>query len=324
MSAAKGIMAFTGARFVGSMEMTFTEPKAKGSAANLNNVAVLDCSVCKPTDLIEQLSWADLPLSAELPTLFCACPPSDVHGILLHAADADLTALLAIASNLTAISDSGDLTLDEFVLTATQPTTNLSGAVVGPEAPTPVVRMTSTYGDVALNGLIATSAGSKFNISLESMAGVVKGLFTGGALDGHYEVVTAPGGIGHVGIVIDNQVTSTTAGHVGKEGNASVFLKHNYGDLSLAMSTKAPSVFDGITGSLTSTSSSSLFGATAPATAPTAECAAAQSGRTTAIGGGIERIALVQRVAHGLATMGAALGAVDGELLSPQRRVQGE
>ena len=138
MTARSGIMAYQGARFVGSMAMSFTDDEGRGSAANLNNVAVLDCSVCKPTADIGYLTWDDLPLSQDLPTIFCACPepviagarrssspaqfPSTLQlkgfafliagmqatrGILFESHDADLTALLAIASNLTAASTSG-------------------------------------------------------------------------------------------------------------------------------------------------------------------------------------------------------------------------
>ena len=155
----------------------------------------------------------------------------------------------------------------------------------------------------------------------------------GGALDGVYEVVTAAGGIGHVGIVIDNEITRTASGHVGAEGNASVYLYHDYGDVSLAMSTKAPSVFSAITGSLTA-SGGSIFGAAAPA--PTSAPAQAAFGRrasedTSAGGGGdggggscgggegmaagggvpvssgLEGLAMVQRLIPGLTAVGAAL-----------------
>ena len=319
MVAAKGIMAFSGARFVGSMQMTFTEDTKKGSAANLNNVAVLDCSVCKPVNLLSQLSWVDLPLSAALPTIFCACQPPETYGILLSANDASMTALLAIGSNITATSVSGALVLDEYVLTSQKPTVNINGTQVGPNAPTPVVNLFSTYGDVQLNGLISTSLtpGAQYNISLQSMAGDVKALFTGGALDGNYEVRTEPGGIGHTGIVIDNQVTKKKSGHVGGAGNASVYLYHDYGELSLSMSTNAPSVFDGITGSLTSGGGSSLFGAGAPATEPDA-CGAPANRMPTL--SALERVPVAQRAFRALTAMAEAEWGVDEQELLRHRR----
>ena len=61
------------------------------------------------------------------------------------------------------------------------------------------------------------------------------------------QVVTASPGIGHVGIVVDNQPTRAPHGIVG-DGNASVTIRHAYGNVALALSAKAPSVFAGISG----------------------------------------------------------------------------
>ena len=308
----KGIVALSGARFVGSLEMSFTDESARGSNAYMNNVAVLDCSVCKPTELVEYLGWDDLPLSQDVPTIFCACEPADVHGILLDAGTADFKALLAIASNVTATSTHGELTLDEFVLTSGTPTTTLNGTIVGPLPPFPSINMSSTYGAVTLNGLIASGAGVTYNVSLSSMAGDVKGLFNGGALDGEYQVETAEGGIGHVGVCINNEITHAAAGHVGQEGNASVYIYHNYGDVSLFMSSSSPSVFDGITGSFQASGSGSLFGATAPGPA-SAEgipeepgCVEATTARPVS-SGVFERVPLARRVVPMLEAIGAQL-----------------
>lgn len=62
-------------------------------------------------------------------------------------------------------------------------------------------------------------------------------------------MLTAPGGIGHVGIVIDNTPTHALHGSLGR-GNASLLMQHGYGNLALALSTRAPSVFAGISGGL--------------------------------------------------------------------------
>ena len=149
------------------------------------------------------------------------------------------------------------------------------------------------------------------------MAGDVKALFTGGALDGNYEVRTEPGGIGHTGIVIDNQVTKKKSGHVGGAGNASVYLYHDYGELSLSMSTNAPSVFDGITGSLTSGGGSSLFGAGAPATEPDA-CGAPANRMPTL--SALERVPVAQRAFRALTAMAEAEWGVDEQELLRHRR----
>ena len=69
---------------------------------------------------------------------------------------------------------------------------------------------------------------------------------TGGALNGTYSVSSEAGGIGHASIVIDNKPSQDVSGRLGT-GNASVTLEHSYGDLALALSTKAPSIFAGIT-----------------------------------------------------------------------------
>ena len=61
-------------------------------------------------------------------------------------------------------------------------------------------------------------------------------------------VTTAPG-IGHVGIVIDDAPTAAATGAVGA-GNASVRIQHAYGNVALALSTKAPSAFASIAGGL--------------------------------------------------------------------------
>ena len=77
-------------------------------------------------------------------------------------------------------------------------------------------------------------------------AGDVKGLFDNGAINGTYAARTEPGGIGHVGIVIDDAPTGATEGTLGT-GNASVVATHSYGHLSLSLSSKAPSAFAAFT-----------------------------------------------------------------------------
>ena len=65
------------------------------------------------------------------------------------------------------------------------------------------------------------------------------------------QVLTTPGGIGHVGIVVDNTPTTRRNGTLGAEGgHASVTIRHAYGNVALALSTKAPNVFAGISGGL--------------------------------------------------------------------------
>ena len=238
MTTAKGIMTFDGARFVGNMEMRFTADTKKGSQAKLTNVAVLDCSLCHPADAIDQLEWSDLPMKPPADALFLAAPPVEPRGISFVSQAASLTALLAISSTLNAVSDSGDLELDEYVLTASTPATTRNGTPVGVLPPIPQMTLDSRRGNVELNNLIASSAGKHYNISLISYAGNVKGLFTGGTLNGQYSVVTEPGSIGRAGITIDNEVTPVTRGRVGGVGNASILMSYNYGDLSLIMYTK--------------------------------------------------------------------------------------
>ena len=114
----------------------------------------------------------------------------------------------------------------------------------------PSLTANSTYGSLAINGMIAPkAAATSVQVRLASFAGDIKAVLSGGAISGTYDVATANGGIGHVGIVIDNTPTTATHGTLGS-GNASVTIEHSYGNVALALSTKAPSVFAGISGGL--------------------------------------------------------------------------
>ena len=94
-------------------------------------------------------------------------------------------------------------------------------------------------------------------MDLASVGGDIKAVFSGGAFSGRYTVDTAHDGIGHVGIVVDNTPTNEATGTLGKpEGNASVAITHADGNVALALSTKAPSVFAGISGGLIHSSAS--------------------------------------------------------------------
>ena len=77
---------------------------------------------------------------------------------------------------------------------------------------------------------------------LKSVGGDVRATFSGGAINGSYRVRADEPGIGTVGIVIDDAPALAREGRLGT-GNASVHVEHNYGNLALAMSSKAPSAF---------------------------------------------------------------------------------
>ena len=102
---------------------------------------------------------------------------------------------------------------------------------------------------MTLNGIIAEShAAKEANVTLASYAGDIKAIFSGGSFYGEYEVINGHG-IGHEGIVVDNTPTTARSGTVG-DGNATLRVYHTDGNVALALSTKAPSVFAGITGGL--------------------------------------------------------------------------
>jgi len=226
-------------------------------AANLVNVLTLDCSVCKNASAVGDLFWDEIPFGPRY-NLFCACDASPQRGITFESGAADFTAAFVMANQIAAHSVGGKLSFDELVLLPSESSRNGSMG----SASVPSLNATSTYGAVSMNGMIAEKATShSFHVSLSSMAGDVKGLFTGGALNGTYHVSTAEGGIGHVGIVIDDTPTNKRKGRLGK-GGASVRIQNYYGNVALSLSTKAPSIFDAITGGLTSGHPSASLSAT--------------------------------------------------------------
>ena len=243
VTTAGGRAVLNGARFAGGLDVDM----GRGAGQlNMVNVMTLDCSFCKELDLLAGLPWAELPLAAGLP-LFCTCDTQEVEGargIRFRSSEAKLVAAFVIANAINARSTYGDLGFDEIVLTPSKPSRNGSVGTAGP----PTLVAYSDFGAVALNGLISgAQAAAEVHVDLGSSTGDVKAVFSGGALNGSYEVVTESGGIGHTGIVIDNEMSTASSGTIGT-GNASVRLFHSYGDVALALSTKAPSVFEGITG----------------------------------------------------------------------------
>ena len=77
--------------------------------------------------------------------------------------------------------------------------------------------------------------------------GNVKALFSGGAINGSYDVLTPPTAIGSVGIVIDDAPVAARSGTLGS-GGARVFVTNDFGSLALSLSTTAPSIFSSIDG----------------------------------------------------------------------------
>ena len=244
-----GLAIFDGAWFLGSLAIDMGQG---GGEASLVNVLSLDCRVCKDFASIADLPWAALPLSPKA-NLFCACEMKD-EGIAFDSTDAKLSAVLTIAHRIKANTSSGDLSFDEIVLLP--PSASVNGTVAQPTAPG--LWANSTYGNVALNGMIATKGvAGNLIVDLASMAGDVKAVFSGGAFSGHYDVITAPDGIGHVGIVVDSTPTSERSGSI-NDGMSNVTISHDYGNVALALSTKAPSVFAGISSGLDPKTAASL------------------------------------------------------------------
>lgn len=235
-----GLAVLDGAWFLGSLGVRV----GGAGVASLANVVALDCTLCKDVDAIPSLTWAELPAGPKA-NLFCACGLGR-RGISFNSTSAKLSAVLTMASTLSAQSDHGALSFDEVVLLPSSPSKNGSMPSLGP----PSLTAHSTYGALAINGMIAPkAAAATVQVKLSSFAGDIKAVFSGGAISGSYDVTTAPGGIGHVGIVIDNTPTRATQGTLGS-GNATVTIDHAYGNLALALSTKAPSVFAGISSGL--------------------------------------------------------------------------
>ena len=233
-----GHLVLEGVQFLGSLSI---DMRGGDGAASLVNLITLDCEVCKAPDLISTLSWGELPLSPKA-NLFCACDLANERGLRFNSTDAKLSAVLVIAHSIEAQSEGGALNFDELVLL---PTAKSHNGTVGDDTP-PRLTANSTYGAVAMNGLIAQkTTASSLVVDLASKGGDIKAIFSGGALEGSYDVSTSPGGIGHVGIVVDNTPTRSPTGMLGK-GNASVTITHMDGNVALALSTKAPSVFAGI------------------------------------------------------------------------------
>ena len=198
---------------------------------------------------MQRVAWTQrCDLWEEAGALFCTCAPKAV-GVSFASHDAQLTAAFVIANTVRVTSTHGSLGFDELVFLPVPAPHN--GSVVPPATPT--LYANSTYGNVALNGLIASgAAASTLQATLASYGGDVKAIFSGGAINGSYAVHRAHGGIGHEGVVIDNVMSEERSGTLGGKdgfvGNASVYAWHSYGHLSLSFATKAPSIFSAITG----------------------------------------------------------------------------
>ena len=132
---------------------------------------------------------------------FCVCEASS-PALGFTSDDASLSAALLAARTVDANSTRGKLTIAEALLLP-----NLAPNATGYAPPDqPTLTLHSTYGDVTLDGVIAMAdeAKSSLRCSISSHAGNVKALFSGGAINGSYDVLTPPTAIGSVGIVIDD------------------------------------------------------------------------------------------------------------------------
>ena len=238
---AGGVLVFEGAHFLGSLGVQVSG----GGVASLANVAALDCALCNAVSAMTTLTWGQLVIGSQA-NLFCACH-LERRGLLFNSTRAKLSAALVVASTFAAHSHSGDLIFDDVGFPPPSfPARNGTVSSLGP----PSLDANSSFGNLAINGILAQrAAASSMQVRLSSFAGNIKAVFSGGAISGAYDVVTAPGGFGHVGIVVDNAPTHDVHGILGA-GNASVTIDHAYGNVALALSSKAPSAFAGISGGL--------------------------------------------------------------------------
>ena len=165
-----GLVKLSDARFVGSLDV-----EMRSGTASLVNVVTLDCALCKDQAELHSLSWGQLPLSPAA-NLFCTCDTPSRGFSFLSSEDAKLSASFVIANRIVASSKEGNLGFSEVVLLPSTPSHNGTVGALGP----PMLNGTSTYGDVTLINLIAEStAAATVVVHMGSMAGVVKGLFTG-------------------------------------------------------------------------------------------------------------------------------------------------
>ena len=134
--------------------------------------------------------------------------------------DASLSAALLAARSVDANSTHGMLRFAEALLLP-----NLARNTTGYAPPDqPTLTLHSTYGDVTLDGVIAMAdeAKSSLQCNISSHAGNVKALFSGGAINGSYDVLTPPTAIGSVGIV----TTSVRRRALGTLGTGRARLRH--------------------------------------------------------------------------------------------------
>ena len=175
---------------------------------------------------------------------FCVCEAA-APALGFTSDDASLSAALLAARTVDANSTHGKLTIAEALLLP-----NLAPNATGYAPPDqPTLTLHSTYGDVTLDGVIAMAdeAKSSLQCNISSHAGNVKALFSGGAINGSYDVLTPPTAIGSVGIVIDDAPVAARSGTLGS-GGARVFVTNDFGSLALSLSTTAPSIFSSIDG----------------------------------------------------------------------------
>uniref|UniRef100_A0A7S3AMF9 Uncharacterized protein n=1 Tax=Haptolina ericina TaxID=156174 RepID=A0A7S3AMF9_9EUKA len=258
-----GLIVLNGAQFVGSVAIDSTD-----ADAHLSNTMALQCAgmedLTNLTDAIEGNPDC-LPSSIEAQRFACSpytstanytavkdidlvCNPDPI-ALAFTSASAKLSAALVFASSVHAVSYSGDLGVTLIVVL---PPTNASAD--------PAIHLESHLGKLALNDVIGSpKIADSLHVNLTSFAGGIHAILDSGAFSGLYEVESEVGSYGKVGIVIDDTPTSLTSGQLGG-GDALVHVSHNYGQVLLEMSTKAPSAFVASSGEL-STPAPSAMGA---------------------------------------------------------------
>lgn len=221
-----------------------------GGVAHVSNAIALGCGACASAAAADE-TWlpaagGDGDGAGGLPLgLFCIAECDADEATVEFAGEGDggglSAALLAAPSVRASAQGWGKLVLSESVLLPSG-----GGAPAAAETG-PHVNLSTQFGNIALNGLIALGNVSQtLNCTLESYGGDIKALFTG-AINGSYAVHAAPTGVGAVDIVVDNVPVSAHARRLGS-GNASVSAINSYGDISLSLKTRAPNALAQLVG----------------------------------------------------------------------------
>ena len=266
------------------------EGEAGGGSTHLSNVLALGCEVCMQPHLAPLLDWN----ASAAPELLCVCDAAPPAVQYVGAGASRLAGAAVLARSLNASASRGAISLVEMVLLPPlAPERMLEPAVAGgtdasadakcdaaaaaPGAPPPPgyaraappsLVASSVLGGVTLLGLVSLQPAEAAAVQchLSSVGGDVKATFSGGAINGSYAVVKDEPGIGHAGVVVDDAPTAALTGRLGT-GNASVVVVHNYGNLALSLSSKAPSAFADVLGGAAASGAASASAAAALAAA---------------------------------------------------------